>query len=233
MKISLIGYGKMGREVESLANSSEHFEVYSTIDPISTDALYKEINKESVQGADVCIDFTSPDSVVENIRKVCSLGKDIVVGTTGWYDSLDEVKSIVMESDVGFIFAPNFSLGVNVYYRILEKIGKDLKRLDYDPAVIEMHHDQKLDAPSGTAKKIKEILKQSGYENIPISSVRVGSIVGTHTTIFDSQGDSIEITHAAKSREGFAKGALEAARWIRNKKGLYTFDQMLEDIFGE
>jgi len=227
MKISLIGYGKMGREVERVAVDSG-VEVYSVIYPSNRDAMYREITEENISGADVCIDFTSPDSVVPNVRKVAALRKNMVVGTTGWYDSLEEVEEIVRKSGIGLVYAPNFSLGMNVNNRMILSSGHILKKLGYEPRVIETHHANKVDKPSGTAKGIAHILKRQGFVDVPIESRREGDVVGIHTTVFDSPYDRLEITHVAKSREGFAKGVLEAARWVKDKRDLYTLDDMLD-----
>ncbi|MAG91652.1 4-hydroxy-tetrahydrodipicolinate reductase [Candidatus Woesearchaeota archaeon] len=242
MNIAIIGYGKMGHEIEKAAKA-KGITVQSVININDKNAKYKEINEESLKDVDVCIDFTTPDSVVENIRKIASLKKNIVVGTTGWYDKLDEVKGIVNSNNVGFIYATNFSVGVNIFFKIVEAAAKLINKVDeYDVFGYEMHHKNKVDSPSGTAKSIGNILikniqrknklvfdkldRKIEPNELHFASVRSGSIPGTHSVGFDSSADTIELKHTARNREGFALGALMAAQWINNKKGFYDINDM-------
>src|SRR3972149_4437841 len=163
MKIALIGFGKMGHQLEAVARRLGGFEVCSIIDSSNADATHREISRESIGDADVCLDFTTPTAVVSNVRKIASLGKNMVVGTTGWYDSLVEVQKIIQESGIGLIYAPNFSLGVSLKYKLLNNSGNIFKRLGYKPRVVEIHHVHKLDSPSGTAKNIVKILEKMGF----------------------------------------------------------------------
>ena len=244
MNIAIIGYGKMGHEIEKAAKA-KGITVQSVININDKNAKYKEINEESLKDVDVCIDFTTPDSVVENIRKIASLKKNIVVGTTGWYDKLDEVKGIVNSNNVGFIYATNFSVGVNIFFKIVEAAAKLINKVDeYDVFGYEMHHKNKVDSPSGTAKSIGNILikniqrknklvfdkldRKIEPNELHFASVRSGSIPGTHSVGFDSSADTIELKHTARNREGFALGALMAAQWINNKKGFYDINDMLK-----
>ncbi len=226
LKISIIGYGKMGKEIETLS-SARGIEVASIIDPV-TETLsyrhkYRAISKESVKNADVCIDFTTPDAVLDNIRKLARLKKNIVVGTTGWYEHLDEIRELVQSSGIGLIYSPNFSPGVNIFFRIVEFASRNLgSRGNYDIYGHELHHREKQDSPSGTARMLEKIIKNACEKEISFSSTRAGHILGTHIIGFDSAHDSIELKHIAKDRTGFAHGALLAAEFIRNKRGLYN-----------
>lgn len=248
MKISLIGYGKMGKEVEKIARL-RGIEVVSIIEPSiqNSGIMHSSISPESLKDADVAVDFTVPSSVIENIRKVAALKKNMVVATTGWYDSLDEAKRIVENSGIGFIYSSNFSIGVNAYFKVVEEAAKVFNRLEmYDVYGYELHHNQKMDSPSGTAKTIGDILirnvhrkKKLLYEKIDrkispdelhIASIRAGSIPGTHVVGFDSDADTIEVKHVARSRSGFAVGALMAAEWVKGRKGFFTINDFMKDF---
>ena len=209
MKIALIGHGKMGKMVEKMARERSH-EVVAVVDSKSAFDL---------NGADVCIDFSHPECVLENIHKSIEQKKNVVVGTTGWYERLPEVEAMVKKHGVGLMYAPNFSIGVYLFGKILAEAAKRLSK--YDVAGIEMHHNKKVDAPSGTALHLAKI---AGCD---FASVRCGSIPGTHTIIFASPIDTITLTHEARNREGFAEGSVVAAEWLNNKTGLFTLEEML------
>lgn len=233
MKIAIVGYGKMGKEIERIAKLKS-ISVSSIIDPNEASA-HKAIDDNSMKNADVCIDFTRPDAVIENIRKISKFGKNIVVGTTGWHDELEEAKEIVKNSNIGLIYASNFSIGVNVFFRIVENAAKMVNNLgDYDVFGYELHHSKKLDSPSGTAKSIEKILISNikRKKEISFASVRAGSIPGTHVVGFDSSADTIELKHTARNREGFALGAIMAAEWIQNKKGFFDINDMMSEVIG-
>ena len=246
MNIAIIGYGKMGREIERLAKD-RGINIVSIIDSNDPNAQYREINDESLNGADVCIDFTHPSSILENIKKTAALGKNMVVGTTGWYDQAGEVKKIVEEAGTGLIWSGNFSIGVNIFFKIIEDSAKIIDKFDdYDIFVHEFHHNQKADSPSGTAAMIGKILigniqrkskivteevkRRIEPNELHISSTRAGKIFGTHIVGFDSDADSIELKHTAKGRQGFASGAVMAAEWINGKKGFYGINAMLGNL---
>ena len=250
LNIAIIGYGKMGKEIETSTIESGH-NVKSIIDPKvkKTGKYFNKIDEESLKGVDVCIDFTMPKVALDNIKKIAKHKKNIIIGTTGWYDQLDEAKKIVENNNIGLLYAPNFSIGVNLFFKIIENASKAFNKFDtYDPFVIELHHNQKLDSPSGTAKKLGEIIikntdrktiaqndkldRKINPEELHIASVRTGSIPGTHTVGFDSQADTIELKHTARGRKGFAQGAVVAAKWIQNKKGTYTIEHMMKSIIG-
>jgi 4-hydroxy-tetrahydrodipicolinate reductase len=243
MNIALIGYGKMGKKIEEIA-VSHNLTVTSVIDPHEKGAGFKTLTSESVEEADVCIDFSLPGEVVNNVTTLSRLNKNIVIGTTGWYQNIDVVKKLVEENNNGLIYAGNFSLGMNLFYKIVEFSSKLFNEFsEYDVAGLEMHHNKKADSPSGTAKELSNILinnitrkERSIFDRptekidpaeLQFSSVRCGQLPGTHKIIFDSMPDTIELTHTARSRDGFAHGALLAAEWIFGKKGFFTFDDLI------
>ena len=250
MRIAILGYGKMGHAVEAMARN-QGIEVVSTIDPMASDATHKAISAESVGNADVVIDFTSPKSVLGNIGLVAALHKNMVVGTTGWYDSIDSVKETVKSQGIGFVYSPNFSIGVNLFFRMVRRAAVVMDQFPtYDPFVYEMHHNQKTDAPGGTAKILGEIIlknvkrkKRMAFDRINdrkiepdelhVGSLRAGYMPGTHVVGFDGEADTIELIHTARSRTGFAEGALLAARWISDRKGFYTLDDIISGLVGD
>jgi len=235
IKLALVGYGKMGREIEKLVHTDyrESFDVVSRIDPEARDSDYNEINAESVGEADICIDFTRSDSVVDNIKRLVDLEKRIVVGTTGWDDRIPEVRGYVGEVNGGLIYAPNFSFGVNAYLFGIRKAAKILALSDkFRYELIETHHAEKKDAPSGTAKKMAQALREAEipFSDEEIKSERFGNVVGRHILRIGSPYEKIEFYHDAQNRRGFADGALAAARWIQDKSGFFTIDDMFDDI---
>ncbi len=234
MKIALIGFGKMGREIDSVAR--EQGEVIARVFEIDN-----PVTPEALTEVDVCIEFSMPEVVLANIRAAVAARRDIVVGTTGWYQHLDEVKRMVKES--GLLYSSNFSLGMNIFIRLTKHAAALMNRAsEYDPYIQESHHRQKVDSPSGTAislakiliegiERKKEILVEPPKgsikpEMLHVTSTRAGVIAGTHTVGFDSDADLIELRHVAKSRRGFALGALTAARWLHGRKGVYTMDDV-------
>lgn len=246
MNIALIGYGQMGKKVEEVALLRGHT-ITTKIDPIQAGADYIRIEKKYIDSADVCIEFSNPKSVIENIEKISTAGKNMVVGTTGWYDKLDHVWMIYSDSKSGLIYSPNFSIGMNVFLKIIEFSAKLFNNFpDYDISGLEIHHNKKMDSPSGTALYLSKILIENierktrpVYETVErkilpeelhFSSLRCGSFPGTHKVIFDSMADTIELTHAVRNRDGFAFGAVLAAEWIQRKKGIYTFDNLINDL---
>ena len=246
VSIAIIGYGKMGKEIEKAANE-KGIEIKSIIDPKADGATAKEIDEYSMEGVDVAIDFTHPDVIMDNIRKVSGLGRNIVVGTTGWYGKSESVREMIDKSSTGLVWAPNFSLGVNLFLRIVDNASRIMDRMDdYDVFCHELHHNQKADSPSGTAGSIaetllknisrkKEMLTETSHERISpeklhVTSTRAGSIPGTHMVGFDSQADTIELKHTARNRSGFALGAVLAAEWIKGKKGFFDINDMMDEM---
>ena len=226
--LALLGFGKMGKTIAELA-PQRGFEVRLVMD-IDVNAQGRGITPENFQGIDVCIDFTTPDAVVENIRRVAGLGVNLVVGTTGWHNRLEEVRGIIERAGVGMVYAANFSIGVNLFYRLAKAAAEIFAPFAmYDPYLIEAHHKFKKDAPSGTALEIKRrIQSEFGTREVPVTSVRAGYIPGWHELGFDSEADTITLRHTARGRQGFAEGALHAARWVVGKKGLFSFAKVLE-----
>ncbi len=232
IKLALLGYGKMGKAVASLA-PQRGFDVRLTLD-IDDNQGGQAITAEKFNGIDVCVEFTTPDVVVGNIRRVASLGVNLVVGTTGWQNRLDEVRGIVKDAGIGMVYAANFSIGVNLYYRLARAAAEIFAGFPmYDPYLTEAHHKFKKDAPSGTALEIKRQIQPAfGDRDIPVASVRAGYIPGTHELGFDSEADTVVVRHTARGRQGLAEGALHAARWIAGRKGFYNFADVLENRAG-
>jgi 4-hydroxy-tetrahydrodipicolinate reductase len=229
LNLALLGYGKMGKAIASIA-AQRGFDVRLTLD-IDSNPGGVAITRENFSGIDAAIDFTQPDVVVENIRRVAALGVNLVVGTTGWNHRFAEVERIVKESDIGLVHAANFSIGVQLFYRLAREAAKIFAPYAmYEPYIVEAHHKFKKDAPSGTALELKRRVEPGlpGRE-IPTSSVRGGYIPGMHELGFDSEADTVLVRHNARSRQGFAEGALYAARWVAGKKGMFAFDQVLEE----
>jgi 4-hydroxy-tetrahydrodipicolinate reductase len=220
MKLAIIGYGKMGRMVDSL--SAEYgFEVIARID--AKDPI------EAAAGADAAIEFSTPDTAVENIEKLAALKVNTVCGTTGWFANLDRATKAVDANGSALVYSPNFSVGVNIFFKLLEDAAKLFeKQPEYGAWAWEIHHSAKMDAPSGTLLKAVEGMKAAGYTGrIDVSSNRAGKVPGTHEIGFDSAADTITLRHTARSREGFARGALQAAKWIAGKQGVHEFSKIL------
>lgn len=240
MRIIISGYGRMGKEIEKVALSEGH-EVVARVDN-SDDWKSIETHPEI---ADVVIDFSQPEVAIENIRKCFNLGIPIVTGTTGWYAHLDEVSENCKTNNGTLFYAPNFSIGVNLFFLMNKKLAATMSsfRDDYKVLVKEIHHIHKLDSPSGTGLKIAEdiISRHQGLtrweegevskdNTLPVISLREGEVPGTHIVKYESEADSIELIHTAKNRSGFAKGAVIAAEWVKEKKGVFTMDELLESM---
>lgn len=245
MNIALIGYGKTGKEIERLA-PEHHINVIKIFNR-QNNAGAAGLTAHELNDVDVCIDFSVPHAVVQNITAAALCGKNIVIGTTGWYGAMDNITAIVKESNIGLLYAANFSIGMNVFYHGIGVLSElcDKFRL-YDVAVTETHHNQKLDSPSATAlaiaqhvmehfKSKKSLLTDAPEgkiqpEQLHVSSLRLGSVIGNHRVIFDSDADCIEMVHTAKNRSGFAHGALIAARWLNGKQGVFTMNDVITSI---
>src|ERR1700676_311713 len=224
MNIALIGYGKMGKLVEQLAPD----EVRLKLDEFNN-AAFEGITREKFRGVDVAIDFSIPAAAVENIERISALGVNIVVGTTGWFEHLDHVRSVIEKNGTGLVWSPNFSIGVNAFFRLVAEAARLMANEPaYEAWAYEIHHSAKKDAPSGTLWKLVEEMKKAGYSRqIDVSSNRAGAHPGTHEIGFDSAADTITLRHIARSREGFAPGALRAAKWVAGKKGFYEFGDIV------
>jgi 4-hydroxy-tetrahydrodipicolinate reductase len=245
MKIALLGYGKMGKAIEKIALAKGHEIVYKVTMENAFDFM-----PISLQNVDVAIDFSMPSAAVENIQKCFEAKVPIIVGTTGWYDQFDMIKNRCLNEGQSMVYSTNFSIGVNIFYKLNKILAKMMAdHDDYDVMIEEIHHTEKKDHPSGTALSlVSHILAENKTktewkarllynENMPSQSVkpnellieskRVGDVTGDHTVTYESVIDEIEISHRAKSRYGFAKGAVLAAEWIQGKKGLFTMDDIL------
>jgi 4-hydroxy-tetrahydrodipicolinate reductase len=229
MKLALIGYGAMGNLVKTLATSAGD-EIGLTVnsrDP-SIDAVQLAL---SLQGHDAAIDFSVGHAVLRNIEACARAGVPLVEGTTGWQDKEAEARRLVEDHKAALVYGPNFSIGVHVFYRIVSQAAKLMAGLDqYQAFMEEQHHSRKRDAPSGTALKLKDLMSEYIETEIPIASIRAGHIPGTHRVCFDSAADQIQLTHIARSREGFAAGALLAARWIAGRTGIFEFNEVVDQI---
>lgn len=229
LHLSLLGYGKMGKAIAEIA-PERGFEVKLILDEHSN-AAGAGISAEKFRGIDVCVDFTEPACVLDNIRRVAVLGCPMVVGTTGWHDHVEEARALIQQSGSGLVYGANFSIGVQLFYRMARAAAEIASAFPmYEPFINESHHRFKKDAPSGTALELKRQAQTAfGPRNIPVASVRAGYIPGTHELGFDSEADTILLRHTARSRRGFAEGALYAARWIASRQGFYTFAEIFNE----
>lgn len=246
MKIALLGYGKMGKEIESLALKKGH-QVVLKIDAYNLG----ELRVDNLRKAEVAIEFSTPQTVTANIASCFKAGVPVVVGTTGWYDRFDEIKKQSQAENGSLFYATNFSIGVNIFFHLNKQLARIMKEYEtYEVEIEEIHHTQKLDAPSGTAitaaegviehigrkkawKNILESAAQAGNitlteQDMLIRSVREENVPGTHTVSYLSDVDTIELKHIAHNRRGFAAGALAAAEWIPGKKGVFTMQDLLQ-----
>lgn len=227
MNLAIVGYGKMGRLIEQLA-PEYGFAVTLKLDEFNN-AGYSGITRENFAGVDAAVEFSVPSAVVGNIERIAALGVNMVIGTTGWLERLDHVRSVVERSGIGLVWSPNYSVGVNVFFRLAAEAARLLAaEEEYGAWGWEIHHSTKKDAPSGTMLKLVEEMKTAGYGRpIDVSSNRAGRHPGTHEIGFDSAADTITLRHTARSREGFARGALKACRWVAGKKGMFEFGEIL------
>jgi 4-hydroxy-tetrahydrodipicolinate reductase len=232
VKIALLGYGKMGRLVESIA-LREGMEVGPKLD-VNDNSGGGGISAASMDGVDVAIEFSQPDAVLANIAAAARAGINIVVGTTGWMDQRNKVEQLVLDSGIGLVYGSNFSLGMNLFFEIVAQSARLIGMLpQYDAFLSEEHHKAKKDAPSGTALSLLDLMRPHlNNPNLNIACIRAGSIPGTHVIGFDSEADTILLEHRARSRQGFAEGAVLAARWIAGRKGFYDFRQVFREIVG-
>lgn len=243
MNIAIVGYGKMGQAVERWAIARGHT-VSAIIDRKEKKAAHAQLSTESLAGSDVAIDFTAPATAVDNIRTYGANKVNAVIGTTGWYEALPEVESIVRASDIGLLYAGNFSIGVNLFYAIVAAASQKISTAGgFDVGINEIHHTGKADAPSGTAREIsqtvlanfpakKRVLLDNAEQPVPtdalqVTSQRIGSTIGVHTVTFDGVSDTITLTHTGKNRDGYASGAVIGAEWLANKKGIFTVKEWL------
>jgi 4-hydroxy-tetrahydrodipicolinate reductase len=236
-KIAIIGYGAMGKELESIA-LEKGFQITNIFE------IDNPLSKATELNFDVALDFSTPESVMDNIKILAENRKNIVIGTTGWYDKFDLVRNIIDKYNIGAVWGSNFSIGTQLYLNIIQHLSLLIKRMDnFDIGIEEIHHKHKKDFPSGTSINIaktfiKELFRYNSYttnpaeaiqdsKKIPISSLRTGEVVGIHKVILDSEYETLEFSHIAKNRRGFAVGALEAARWVNNRTGFYGFEEVI------
>ena len=228
MEIALIGYGQMGKLIRTLAEEKNH--VVNVIVNEAHAGLPAEQLAETLSAADVAIDFSSGEAVRRNVGACMAAGIPIVEGTTGWNEQRGEIERLVNEREGTMVFGANFSIGVNLFYKIAERAAELFAKFpEYEVFIEEQHHSRKADAPSGTALKIKEILERH-VEVSSVAATRAGNIPGTHRVGFDGKGDQILLEHTARSRDGFAAGAIVAAEWVVGKKGFYEFTDIIEEI---
>ena len=227
MNLAIVGYGKMGRMIEQLA-PEYGFDVKLKLD-IDNNARQEGLTPENFREIDVAVEFSVPEAVVANLLRLAELGVNAVTGTTGWTHEIPRVREAVERHGTALVWAPNFSIGVNVFMRLVSEAARLFaSQPDYGAWGWVIHHDAKVDAPSGTMLKLVELMKRAGYDRrIDVASNRAGKVPGTHEIGFDSAADTITLRHQARSRIGFAAGALTAARWVVGKKGFYEFSEIL------
>lgn len=230
MKLALIGYGEMGKLIEGIAKVRGH-EIIAVIQGSDAELSAADL-AERLRGADAAIDFTVADAVMKNVDACLLAGVPLVEGTTGWNSQFADVKASVEKHDGAFVFGANFSIGVNIFYRLADIAAELLAKFsEYEAFIEEQHHSRKKDAPSGTALKLKEIVSKHVRVG-DVAATRAGNIPGTHRLGFDGPADQILFEHTARSREGFAAGAMMAAEWIADKKGFYEFTDVIGQKIG-
>ncbi len=239
-RIALIGNGSMGKEISHIA-AERGFIITRIFDERSP------LDVSSPDDFDVAIDFSTPNAVVSNIQALCALHKNVVIGTTGWLEHLPMIRQVVEKHSIGIVYSSNFSIGMQMFFRIVRQAARLVNSApEYDIFMQEIHHKRKLDSPSGTALSLGDIVVEEVYrksaiysetshgkispEALHISSVRGGEVTGTHNIWIDSIADTIELTHRAKNRSGFATGALVAAEWIWKRQGVYDFTEQFDNI---
>jgi 4-hydroxy-tetrahydrodipicolinate reductase len=230
MGLAIVGYGKMGRLIEQLA-PEYGFDVRAKFDGRSNSRA-QALSHQTLRGVDVAVEFTSPGAAPDNIRRLAAMGVNSVTGTTGWLGDLPSVREAVTKSGTGLVWAANFSVGVNLFLQaVAHTAALFAKHADYEAWGWEIHHSAKRDAPSGTLKKLAEEMQEHGFSRpVSLASNRAGAHPGTHEIGFDSPSDTITLRHTARNREGFARGALRAARWVVGKKGLFEFCEILSEL---
>ena len=235
MNIALIGYGKMGKTVEEIAVKKGH-----TISLRINSSNINDLNRENLKNTDVAIEFTNPENAVKNILLCIESGVPVVCGTTGWLNRYDEIKNAVTQNNAGFLYASNFSVGVNIFFELNKKLAALMAHQSYEPCIEEIHHTQKKDAPSGTAITLAEQILEAfpnkkrwinsaadHSEDLAVISKRIDPAPGTHHVKYTSEIDDIEIIHTAHNRKGFASGAVLAAEFIKDKKGVFSMKDVL------
>ena len=230
LNLAIVGYGKMGKLIERLA-PEYGFEVRARFSG-GDNPGGAGLSHETLRGIDVAVEFSTPEAALENIRRLAVLGVNSVVGTTGWFEQLPVAREAVLHAKSGLVWAANFSVGVNLFLQtVAHAAALFAKHPEYEAWGWEIHHSAKKDAPSGTLKILAEEMRAAGYTRpVSLSSSRAGAIPGTHEIGFDSAADTITLRHTARSRDGFARGALQAARWIAGKNGFYEFKEIVGEL---
>lgn len=230
MNLAIVGYGKMGRLIEQLA-PDYGLTVALRLD-INNNANFEGLTPANFRDVKLAVEFSTPATAVENIERLARLGVSVVVGTTGWFGEMDRARKAVEAAGTGLVWSANFSVGVHIFSQVVAEAARMMARQpEYGAWAWEIHHAAKKDAPSGTLLALVERMKQSGYARpIDTSSSRAGSVPGTHEIGFDSAADTITLRHTARSREGFARGALRAARWLAGKKGFFDFREIVGQL---
>jgi 4-hydroxy-tetrahydrodipicolinate reductase len=231
MKIALIGYGAMGKLIESLAKEKGH-KIAAVLHETEAGLTAAEL-AERLAGVDVAVDFSTAEAVRRNVEACVRAGVPLVEGTTGWNSGKETIEKIVLDGNGAFVFGANFSIGVNLFYRIADFAAELFAKVpEYEAFIEEQHHSRKKDAPSGTALKLKDVVSKHISKEFSLSATRAGNIPGTHRVGFDGPADQVLLEHIARSREGFASGALLAAEWIVGKKGFFEFSNVLDELAG-
>ncbi|MGH9737727.1 MAG: 4-hydroxy-tetrahydrodipicolinate reductase [Candidatus Acidiferrales bacterium] len=230
MNLAIVGYGKMGRLIEHLA--PEYGAIVKLRLDVDNNSRFEGMTEENFHGIDAAIEFSTPASAIENIERLAQLRVNSVVGTTGWFSHMEQARKAVERAGTGLVWSTNFSVGVNMFSQVVAEAARLMARQpEYGAWAWEIHHATKKDAPSGTLLALVERMKEVGYEKtVDIGSNRAGAHPGTHEIGFDSPADTITIRHTARSREGFARGALRAARWIAGKKGFFDFRDIVNQV---
>jgi 4-hydroxy-tetrahydrodipicolinate reductase len=220
MKIAILGNGRMGQHISKLAKKRGH-----TITCVSSSE--NPAHTLDINSADVAIDFSTPNTAFNNISHALESGIPVISGTTGWLDKLSKIEALCTNKSGAFLYASNFSLGMNIFFELNKKLAKLMRNQNYESSIHEIHHTQKLDTPSGTAKTLGKQMDGVLKNNTPITAERIGDVTGAHTVTYRSSVDEIEIKHTAKNRDGFAMGAIIAAEWIQNKQGIFNMQDVL------
>jgi 4-hydroxy-tetrahydrodipicolinate reductase len=228
MNLLILGRGKTGSLVAEVAHERKH---HVRIAGSKENADCAALTRDKLNGITAIIDFSTPHSVIANIEACVRAGKNMVVGTTGWYTELDRIRTLVEQNGTGFVYSPNFSIGVNLFFDIARTAAAALRH-NYSGQIFERHHVHKKDAPSGTAITLQKIIREASEQksDLEITSFREGEVVGLHEVVYESAGDRIYLCHDAKSRRGFAEGAVRAAEWLAGRKGFYDFKDVWREL---
>jgi len=246
MNVLIVGYGRMGQEVEKVLKKRGH-NITGRVDPFAGNGVYTQLQNDILEKSDMVIEFALAEGIMDNAKRYASSGTNAVIGTTGWEDKYDEVKQIIDKNNIGYLFGSNFSIGANLFFRLVQSAAGLVNKLpEYDIMLHETHHKNKKDSPSGTALKIADLIlekvphkkriqtekldRKIEEDELHVSSLRGGDVPGTHSMLLDSSADSIEIKHTARNRSGFALGAVLAGEWLMEKKGFFSVDDFLRDI---